>query len=467
MKKIILFILLLFIPFLINAEEINMEWQKEYEDIQALKFIFKTNNDDFIISGRNGTQGVISRIDKDGNRKWKFEIEGYYRAGTIYSTIELENGDFFSVGFKVPTASPTAILIKYDKDGNVIFEKNWEHEQFFSMKKIDEEKYIVLGTQKIYVFDKEGNTISEILINDVTPMNMVLSNNNEIVIVGYKKAENLINDAVIVKYDLEGNLLWQKSWGGTKDDHFESLISTENGYIVIGTFYSTDIEGLVNKGDVDSIIIKYDLEGNVVWQKTYGQEEYDTFEKIIIDNNNNYIVLGNNSGNGVILVYDKNGNVLVEILKKFSSGLESLPIVITSNNEIIEVGTTNSVSKIEKYTINYTFNNITQSTNGTPSIEQKGSLGVITPNPNEGYKVEKIIIKDKEGNVLDVEVTEQEDGTFTFPLYTDVSIEVIYELAIDNPKTGILDVVTILIIGFLMSITGFFIVKNYSERLEI
>ena len=44
--------------------------------------------------------------------------------------------------------------------------------------------------------------------------------------------------------------------------------------------------------------------------------------------------------------------------------------------------------------------------------------------PNEGYKVGTIIIKDKNGKVLDLEITKQEDGTYSFELYTDVTVEV-------------------------------------------
>ena len=78
----------------------------------------------------------------------------------------------------------------------------------------------------------------------------------------------------------------------------------------------------------------------------------------------------------------------------------------------------------------------------------------------------KIIIKDIDGNILDIETTKREDGTYSFELYTDVSTEVIYKEKIENPKTGILDVITIIFVGLVLSLGGFFIVKRYNERLE-
>ena len=119
-----------------------------------------------------------------------------------------------------------------------------------------------------------------------------------------------------------------------------------------------------------------------------------------------------------------------------------------------------------KYSIEYDLGNV-ETENGSAELKQEGKYGIITPTPNEGYEVDKIIIKDIDGNILDIETTKREDGTYSFELYTDVSIEVIYKEKIENPKTGILDVMTILIIGFIMSVTGIFIVKNYNERYEI
>ena len=120
---------------------------------------------------------------------------------------------------------------------------------------------------------------------------------------------------------------------------------------------------------------------------------------------------------------------------------------------------------ILKYSYEYNLENITTE-NGTSVVEQQGSKGIISPSPNEEYEVDKIIIKDKDGNVLDVKINKQEDGTYSFDLYTDVSVEVIYKEKIENPKTGIFDVITIIFVGLVMSLVGFFIVKRYNERLE-
>ena len=121
---------------------------------------------------------------------------------------------------------------------------------------------------------------------------------------------------------------------------------------------------------------------------------------------------------------------------------------------------------IVKYSYKFNLETLTND-NGNLKVEQQGSQAIITPTPVQGYEVDQIIIKDKNGEVLDLEVTRLEDGTYSFDLFTDVSVELTFKEKIENPKTGILDVMTILIIGFIMSVTGIFIVKNYNERYEI
>ena len=74
----------------------------------------------------------------------------------------------------------------------------------------------------------------------------------------------------------ELNLEWQKSWGGNSHDEFYDILQTQDGgFIVYGYSYSTDIEGLPNKGGDDAIIVKYDKDGNMLWQKSWGGNKTD------------------------------------------------------------------------------------------------------------------------------------------------------------------------------------------------
>lgn len=71
-------------------------------------------------------------------------------------------------------------------------------------------------------------------------------------------------DGALYRYDQNGNLVDALTFGGSNVDENYKLTSNQNGYQVVGTTLSTDIEGLTNKGAADAVIyfISKDSKGN-------------------------------------------------------------------------------------------------------------------------------------------------------------------------------------------------------------
>jgi len=98
-------------------------------------------------------------------------------------------------------------------------------------------------------------------------------------------------DAWILKTDSSGNLLWQQSSGGGDVDVCYALTSDINGNIYgCGTTNSTN-GNFQNHGSYDVFVLKYGPGGNKLWNKTYGGSNYETAQSIIVDSRQN-IVLG-------------------------------------------------------------------------------------------------------------------------------------------------------------------------------
>ncbi len=100
-------------------------------------------------------------------------------------------------------------------------------------------------------------------------------------------------DYWIVKLDALGNLVWQKSLGGSADDVPYSIQQTnDDGYIVTGYTESNDGDVTDHHGMKDIWIVKMDVTGSIVWQKTFGGSYNDASFSIQQTNDGGYIVGG-------------------------------------------------------------------------------------------------------------------------------------------------------------------------------
>jgi hypothetical protein len=141
-----------------------------------------------------------------------------------------------------------------------------------------------------------------------------------------------ITNVFITKYDLNGNVLWAKSAGGTSDAGGTSVCTDNSGNIFItGYFTSPTITfgttTLTKTGVNDGIfVVKYDVNGNVIWAKGTGGTNNDDAFSISTDATGNVFITGtfyspsvifgsytlyNTASSSVFLVkYDPNGNVI-------------------------------------------------------------------------------------------------------------------------------------------------------------
>jgi gliding motility-associated-like protein len=107
-------------------------------------------------------------------------------------------------------------------------------------------------------------------------------------------------DIWIIKIDQSGNIMWQKTFGGSNSDWVQSLIETpDGGYILAGSSHS-NISGEKSensRGLGDFWVLKIDNSGTIVWQKTIGGNNGDYAKSIIATSDGNYIIGGDSSSN--------------------------------------------------------------------------------------------------------------------------------------------------------------------------
>ncbi len=100
---------------------------------------------------------------------------------------------------------------------------------------------------------------------------------------GYNSQGHPYPDVWLAKLDFEGNILWQKCYGGTARDVPNSIFPTpDGGYIVIGETESNDgdVSGKHNPhGSYSDIwVFKINASGNLLWQKCFGGLGYERLD---------------------------------------------------------------------------------------------------------------------------------------------------------------------------------------------
>lgn len=108
-------------------------------------------------------------------------------------------------------------------------------------------------------------------------------------------------DFWIVKTDSNGAIEWQKCLGGSGDEGAVSIIMTFTGdFLITGMTSSSDGDVTFNHGGGEYWVVKIDGSGNILWQKTYGGTSIDSPKQIVqsTDSNFFYVIGDTQSNNG-------------------------------------------------------------------------------------------------------------------------------------------------------------------------
>lgn len=143
--------------------------------------------------------------------------------------------------------------------------------------------------------------------NDDSAMSLQQYSDGNYIIAGHTESINgdvNVNhgqrDIWLVKIDTTGNILWQKSLGGTAFESAASIRHTaDGGFIFIGSTSSSNGDVLNQHGSYDWWVLKLNTIGAIEWQKSLGGSNFDFGHSIIQTADNGYIAAGRTwSNNG-------------------------------------------------------------------------------------------------------------------------------------------------------------------------
>jgi hypothetical protein len=150
-------------------------------------------------------------------------------------------------------------------------------------------------------------------------------------------------DVYVVKLDATGNLQWTRTIGGKDADGGSSLIQTsDGGYAIAGYTFS------FGAGETDVYLVKLDANGNLQWNRTIGGKKEDWGSLLIQTSDGGYAIAGatNSFGAGEADIYlvklDANGNLQWTRTIGGPKGDEGYSLIQTSDGGYAIAGDTKS-----------------------------------------------------------------------------------------------------------------------------
>ncbi|KUH33811.1 hypothetical protein APY94_04625 [Thermococcus celericrescens] len=241
----------------------TVKWEKTYGEFsfdRGYGVVIDENSGDILIAGYSySTIGSIDawvlRLDENGTVKWQKTYGGSDIDGARAIALA-DNGDIIVAGFYGATDwrynGADLWVFKLDGDGTL----KW---------------------QKVY----GGNGKDE-------AYGVALTDNGDVIVAGYTDSFGAGGkDAWILGLNGDdGSVKWQKTYGGSGDDEAHA-VAIENGDVIVVGYTESFGAG---RGDV--WVFGLDGEGNVTWEKTYGGYYSDGANSIAITLNRNVIVAG-------------------------------------------------------------------------------------------------------------------------------------------------------------------------------
>ncbi|MHA1251007.1 MAG: SBBP repeat-containing protein [Candidatus Helarchaeota archaeon] len=354
--------------------------------------ITKDNSGNLYLAGTTKETGdndvILIKVDSNGNQIWNKTWGG---SGTeLVKSVKLDSlGNIYLAGQTTSFGSgfTNMFILKYDSNGIKQWNYTWGHTNGSTpsasandlLVQDSNSLYIVgstnlKGTYDILVVKFDTNGVEQWNYtwggsNSEYGYGITMDSNNGLFVVGatrnYGAGER---DLVVIKLaSTSPTYINHGLWGGTADDSGSAIINIGDGLYIAGRTESYGV------GGTDIAILKYDINLNLQWTRTYGFTGTSNESGAdLAYYSDSLLILGNANLTDIILLqYNINGDYLSQT-KWFTNGDElAFGLTIDSSGNIYVIGTTDGLADplsdiiLLKFTTDYP----TTSTQGIPAFE--------------------------------------------------------------------------------------------------
>lgn len=105
-------------------------------------------------------------------------------------------------------------------------------------------------------------------------------------------------DIWLMKLDQSGQIIWKKNYGGTSNESASRIIPNgDDGYLILASTSSNDYDVSGNHGKNDIWLVMINLDGAILWQKTYGGSESENGNSILPTNDGGFMITSSTTSN--------------------------------------------------------------------------------------------------------------------------------------------------------------------------
>jgi hypothetical protein len=252
-------------------------WKKifGYVDPDVGTALQQTTDGGYIICGRYKKADIyLIKTDSNGDTLWtkSYGGSGNEKGNSVQQT---EDGGYIIAGFtnSFGAGSTDIYLLKTDVDGNLIWAKTFGG-----------------------IYNEEGRSVLQ-------------CSDGGYMIAGFTDSFGIIGeDVCLIRTDINGNLQWCKTYGGSGADQSFSLQKTNDGGFIVSGY--TNSFGV---GGYDIYLFKVDSTGNIQWSKTYGNANNDIGFSVRQTTDSGFIIGGYTamtSNEAYLIKTDSMGNLL-------------------------------------------------------------------------------------------------------------------------------------------------------------
>ena len=157
-------------------------------------------------------------------------------------------------------------------------------------------------------------------------------------------------DIYVVKTDLDGELIWEKTFGGEGDDNAWSIETTTGGNYIIAGFSNS-----FSSGDWDIYVLSIDGEGNELWSKHYPMAQDQFAWDILPDRNGGILIAGQTNATeseretALCLKIDENGDIVWRYQSEETDANRAFGVIQTDDAYFLSGMTSTDITGVDGF----------------------------------------------------------------------------------------------------------------------